>query len=100
MKGRNEDIMEEWICIKYDYVPKYCKTCMIQGHNKKQCYIEYPELFPNKEKIDQVVAGGKASTENQHGKEKKEGMKIHIKGGNQQSDKKVQDFIEQRHRKG
>ncbi|XP_015168652.1 uncharacterized protein [Solanum tuberosum] len=65
IKGRNEEITEKWIRIKYDYAPNYCKTCMIQGHNEEQCYVEHPELFPKKEKVDQVVVGGQTSKENQ-----------------------------------
>lgn len=29
------DVMKKWIHIKYDYIPKYCKICMIQGHDEK-----------------------------------------------------------------
>ncbi|KAH0696108.1 hypothetical protein KY290_015812 [Solanum tuberosum] len=101
IKGSNEEILEKWIRIKYDYVPKYCKTCMIRGHNEEQCYVEHPELFPKKEKVDQVVVGGQTSKENQQGKEeRKEGMESHPEGGNRQSKKKVEEFIKQRHRKG
>ncbi|KAG5594841.1 hypothetical protein H5410_036073 [Solanum commersonii] len=32
--------MRKWINIKYDYVPKYYQTCMIQEHNEQQCYVE------------------------------------------------------------
>ncbi|KAG5570642.1 hypothetical protein H5410_060408 [Solanum commersonii] len=39
LKKKDGDMTEKWIKIKYDYVPKYCKTCMIQGHNEKQCYV-------------------------------------------------------------
>ncbi|XP_049410642.1 uncharacterized protein LOC125873836 [Solanum stenotomum] len=52
---RSDEVMEKWIRINYDYVPKYCKTCMIQGHNEQECYVEHPELYPTKEKVDQVV---------------------------------------------
>lgn len=45
---------EKWINIKYDYVLKYYTTCMIQGHDKEQCYVLHPKLYPerkdNKEK--------------------------------------------------
>ncbi|XP_070039223.1 uncharacterized protein [Nicotiana tomentosiformis] len=34
----------KWIKIKYDYMPKYCKTCKKQGHNEKECWIIHPEL--------------------------------------------------------
>ncbi|KAH0651620.1 hypothetical protein KY290_032943 [Solanum tuberosum] len=35
MRRNNEELMEKWIKINYDYVPKYCQTCMIQGHNEE-----------------------------------------------------------------
>ncbi|XP_016546560.2 uncharacterized protein LOC107846788 [Capsicum annuum] len=58
VKKQNKEVSEKWITIKYDYVPKYCKTFMIQGHNEQQCYMEHPELYPKKEEA-----------ENQKGKE-------------------------------
>ncbi|KAH0696199.1 hypothetical protein KY290_015827 [Solanum tuberosum] len=42
MRMQNMEVVEKWIKIKYDYVPKYCRTCMIQGHNEEQCYIVHP----------------------------------------------------------
>ncbi|KAH0711972.1 hypothetical protein KY289_007931 [Solanum tuberosum] len=53
MRMQNKEIVEKWIIIKYDYVPKYCQTCMIQGHNEEQCYVVHPELHPYKEKSQQ-----------------------------------------------
>ncbi|KAH0649909.1 hypothetical protein KY284_029821 [Solanum tuberosum] len=50
MKKTNGEVMEKWVRIKYDYVPKYCKTCMLQGHDEQQCFVEHPELYPKKEK--------------------------------------------------
>jgi len=50
MRMQNKEVVEKWINIKYDYVPKYCQTCMIQGHNEEQCYVVHPELYPYKEK--------------------------------------------------
>lgn len=42
-------VMEKWIRIKYDYVPKYRKTCMIQAHDEEQCYVKHLELFKEQE---------------------------------------------------
>lgn len=28
------EISDKWVPIKYDYMPKYCTTCMLQGHNE------------------------------------------------------------------
>ncbi|KAH0669880.1 hypothetical protein KY289_024373 [Solanum tuberosum] len=50
MRMHNNEVAEKWIKIKYDYVPKYCQTCMIQGHNEEQCYVVHPELHLYKEK--------------------------------------------------
>lgn len=41
--------MEKWIHICYDYVLKYCKTCMIQGHIKDQYYVKHPKLYKDKQ---------------------------------------------------
>lgn len=30
--------------IQYDFVPKYCKTCKLQGHDEEECRTLYPEL--------------------------------------------------------
>ncbi|OIT05237.1 hypothetical protein A4A49_65155, partial [Nicotiana attenuata] len=37
----------KWIKIRYDYMPKYCKTCKKQGHNEEECWIIHPELHNN-----------------------------------------------------
>ncbi|KAH0685591.1 hypothetical protein KY290_017077 [Solanum tuberosum] len=50
MRKKNDEVVEKWIKIKYDYVLKYCQTCMIQGHNAEQCYVEHPELYPKERK--------------------------------------------------
>ncbi|WMV15119.1 hypothetical protein MTR67_008504 [Solanum verrucosum] len=51
MKKKTGEINEKWIIIKYDYVPKYCKTCKLQGHNEKECFIIHPELYPKEDKM-------------------------------------------------
>lgn len=35
MKKKTGEIMEKWVHIKYDYMPKYCKTCKLQGQMRK-----------------------------------------------------------------
>uniref|UniRef100_A0A0V0HWA5 Putative ovule protein n=1 Tax=Solanum chacoense TaxID=4108 RepID=A0A0V0HWA5_SOLCH len=49
MRKKTGEINEKWITIKYDYVPKYCKTCKLQGHDEKECFIIHPELYPKEE---------------------------------------------------
>lgn len=34
----------KWIKIRYDYMPKYCKTCKKQGHKEEECWVVHPEL--------------------------------------------------------
>ncbi|KAG5629516.1 hypothetical protein H5410_001233 [Solanum commersonii] len=53
VKVETGEIMGKWVTIKYDYVPKYCKTSKLQGHNEKDCYVIHPELFPQEEKKDE-----------------------------------------------
>ncbi|KAK4737232.1 hypothetical protein R3W88_000929 [Solanum pinnatisectum] len=49
MRKKTGEINEKWITIKYDYLSKYCKTCKLQGHNEKECFIIHPELYPKEE---------------------------------------------------
>ncbi|WMV24108.1 hypothetical protein MTR67_017493 [Solanum verrucosum] len=42
------EVVEKWVQIKYDYVPKYCANCRLQGHNEQECYALHPELYPKK----------------------------------------------------
>ncbi|XP_060180458.1 uncharacterized protein LOC132610188 [Lycium barbarum] len=48
-KKSTGEIVDKWIKINYDYVPKYCKNCKLQGHNEQDCYVIHPELYPKKE---------------------------------------------------
>ncbi|KAK4731188.1 hypothetical protein R3W88_024176 [Solanum pinnatisectum] len=52
-------VVEKWIRMKYDYVPKYCTACKLQRHNEKACYILHPELYPKEDKDnkDKVLEG-------------------------------------------
>jgi len=47
-KASNWEIILTWIK-KYDYIPKYCKTCNLQDHKEEECFIIHPELRPAKE---------------------------------------------------
>lgn len=38
----------EWVTIKYDYLPKYCKECKLQGHDMLECWIIHPKLMDNR----------------------------------------------------
>ncbi|KAH0720015.1 hypothetical protein KY284_005045 [Solanum tuberosum] len=48
MKTKAGEIREKWITIKYDYVPKYCKSCKLQGHNEQECFAIHPEYTNEK----------------------------------------------------
>lgn len=45
IKRKNEDIIAKKIPIKYDYIPKYCKTCKLQGHSEEECHVLHSEFF-------------------------------------------------------
>lgn len=34
----------KWIKIRYDYMPKYCKSCKKKGHKEEKCWVINPEL--------------------------------------------------------
>ncbi|KAF3632412.1 hypothetical protein FXO38_26175 [Capsicum annuum] len=47
MRRKSEEVAKKWIPIRYDYVPKYCKECRLQGHNEKEYYvITYNYVLP------------------------------------------------------
>lgn len=48
IKKEDGNVSEKWTPIKYDYLPKYCETCLIQGHDKTQYYVKNLELFKRK----------------------------------------------------
>ncbi|KAK4351736.1 hypothetical protein RND71_027254 [Anisodus tanguticus] len=52
--------------IRYDFLPKYCTTCMLQGHDLQGCWKEHPELQPEKRNHgeDSVVAAAKGKAPN------------------------------------
>ncbi|XP_049344712.1 uncharacterized protein LOC125809115 [Solanum verrucosum] len=49
MRKKSRKVLERWVTIKYDYVPKYFKTCKLQGHNEKECLILHQKLYPKDE---------------------------------------------------
>ncbi|KAG5615618.1 hypothetical protein H5410_015442 [Solanum commersonii] len=50
IKKKTGEVISKWIQIKYDYLPKYCCTCKLQGHNEDNCYVLHPELFDGDKK--------------------------------------------------
>ncbi|KAM3199687.1 hypothetical protein P3L10_032047 [Capsicum annuum] len=67
IRKKTGEVVEKWIHIKYDYVPKYCKECKLQGHNEKECYFIHPELYP---KEDNEEVDEQEDTESQRGQAK------------------------------
>ncbi|KAH0664938.1 hypothetical protein KY285_026144 [Solanum tuberosum] len=41
-------IKYKWIKVQYDYMPKYCKECCLQGHDEQTCWSLHPELYETK----------------------------------------------------
>lgn len=48
-------------------MPKYYKTCMIQGHDEEKCYVEQPGLHPIKQNASKEI-----SEMQRHGKGERE----------------------------
>lgn len=48
-KGNGESML---IRIKYDYIPKYFKTCRKKEHNDMECRIINPELHKRLEECE------------------------------------------------
>lgn len=42
----------EKVKIQYDFLPNYCKKCMLLGHNEQECRILHPELKQMHEEDD------------------------------------------------
>lgn len=77
MRKLDGEIVEKWVKIMYDYMPKYCKTCIIQGHDEQQYYVKHSELHPGNAKQSQI--------EGEEGTDKKKGEKIEIQQGKQEN---------------
>ncbi|KAH0773716.1 hypothetical protein KY290_010853 [Solanum tuberosum] len=85
VRKKTGEVVEKWVAIKYDYVPKYCKTCKLQGHNENECFIISPELYPKEEKesnAEKLIGDKKEELERRSkGKEKMVEHKGEIKQG-------------------
>ncbi|KAH0716807.1 hypothetical protein KY290_013066 [Solanum tuberosum] len=105
MRKKTREIMEKWVTINYDYVPKYCKTCKLQGHNEKDYYVIHPELFPQDEqkeekeqkqdnKENKGERGNQADGKCANGKKQEQGDRV------QEDNERNTNFREQRRRYG
>ncbi|XP_070017310.1 uncharacterized protein [Nicotiana sylvestris] len=58
----------KWIKIRYDYMPKYCKSCKKQGQKEEECWVINPQLRPfdeqdnDKGKKKEIIGTTVAST--------------------------------------
>lgn len=101
IKKKSGDIMAKWIMIKYDYLPKYCKNCKLQGHNEKECFILHLELYPKEEEHDIIKEGGNNIDKEKTTKEQK-GLEVDVrdkdkqKGTNVQEQKKEMKEVEEK----
>lgn len=48
------EIRTEWVKIHYDYIPKCCKECRLQGDNEEECRRLHSELMEENDKRKQV----------------------------------------------
>lgn len=44
------EVRTKWVKINYDFLPKYCKQCKIQGHDQFECWQLHPELMESNDK--------------------------------------------------
>ncbi|KAH0642118.1 hypothetical protein KY290_033722 [Solanum tuberosum] len=49
IKREDREVVEKWIPFRYNYNPKYCKPCKLQGRNEKNCFVLLPELYRKEE---------------------------------------------------
>lgn len=57
------EVRTEWVKIQCDYLPKYCKSCKLQGHYDFECSKLHPELVVHdKEKNEADISVSEAAT--------------------------------------
>ncbi|KAG5605619.1 hypothetical protein H5410_027111 [Solanum commersonii] len=104
IKNEDGEVQDKWIQIKYDYLPKYCTTCSIQGHDEDQCYVKNPELYKKRSKdrgkedkekarnnplVDNPLEGKKVNTQNKFANLGGKGEKGELLAGDQQDKDKI-----------
>lgn len=60
------EIRTKWVKIQYDFVPKYCKECRLQGHDAIDCWRLHPELVSH-DKEKQATTGNVVEKEKNKG---------------------------------
>lgn len=71
IKKKTWEIVAKWVTIRYDYLPKYCKNCKLQGHNEKECFVLHPELYPKGEEEEKKEENTSADKKEVDGKKEK-----------------------------
>lgn len=54
LRRKTGEIVEKWITINYDHVPKYCNNCKIWGYDEQGCYVLHLELYPKMEEAGET----------------------------------------------
>lgn len=85
-KKDSRETVKRWIKNKYDYVPKYCMRCKLQGHNAKECFLIHPELYKKEEDNTKDMQGKKEGDK----KDRKEDNKHINKEDNDKKDKETE----------
>ncbi|KAK4713217.1 hypothetical protein R3W88_019124 [Solanum pinnatisectum] len=49
-----DEVKSKWVKVQYDYMPKYCKECCLQGDDEHNCWTIHPELYEAKNEEDQL----------------------------------------------
>lgn len=42
------DMKFKWVKVQYNYMPKYCRKCCLQGHDEHNCWTIHLELYDGK----------------------------------------------------
>ncbi|XP_060216653.1 uncharacterized protein LOC132644112 [Lycium barbarum] len=58
MDSKTGDVKSRWVKIHYDFMPKYCKECCLQGHDEEGCWKLHPDLLPDKESEEEAEGDG------------------------------------------
>ncbi|KAH0717566.1 hypothetical protein KY290_014156 [Solanum tuberosum] len=65
-------VKSKWQKIHYDYLPRYCTHCKLQGHDLQGCWILHPEHRPKREEKQEdkkLNDNGKEKEEEDKGKQ-------------------------------
>ncbi|KAK4378144.1 hypothetical protein RND71_000006 [Anisodus tanguticus] len=76
--GEGAEITSTQQRIRYDFLPKYCTNCKLQGHDSIGCWKLNPELRPNK-----AIRRWREDRRRRGGEKRESAIEVHIqRGGN------------------